>query len=458
MSGITSAGVGSGLDLESVIDAEVAQVYAPQYEQLDADIVENELEISAWGSFRSNVSGFNDVVGKLSDSDKLTNKLLTIDGVDAKESSTLNLISSDDVGEGRFSLEVRSLAASNQLQSNEFASSGSTVGTGDLTFSAGSEAFTINVDAADTLEDIRDKINASADNSSVSANIVNTSTGAVLIYENTKTGVANSLTVTSSDASLNSIASAGMTETRSASDAEVRINGLTATSDTNTFTDAIDGLTFEVTGTTTSPATLEIKKDTESTKELINSFISNYNTLVSEINRLSDPDKSAEPDDDGSGALAFEPAVRSFDMQLTQVATSYISSMPVGMQSLYDLGIELQKDGTLSLAEPTKLDKALATNYDDVEGLFAGSNGIGTQLVNLTDSYLETNGVIDSTEKTYSEKRTDLEDKEIRLDAEMAAYEASLRQKYAALDSTVAYYNNQMNYISNLFSNNSKDE
>lgn len=450
MSGITSAGVGSGIDLESVIKAEVAAAYTYKYQKLQEDELTNELQISAWGTLKAGISTFNETVEKLTSSDDFSKMQLKVNGAKAEESPILDFVSANRVTQGSFALEVKTLAQSNQLQSTFFASPSEKVGAGSLTFSAGSESFSVSISADDTLTDIRDAINAASGNSSINANIVNTKNGAVLVYDNAKTGTANALTVTTSDASLNQLASTGMTETRAANNAVISLNNMDIESDTNTFQNAVDGLSFTVKQVTTTPATLAVERDDESTRELIKDFIESYNSLVNGIKRLSNPLLSKNPATDGGGALAFDPAVRSFQRQLTQAATTYVSSNPQGMQSLYDLGIELQNDGTLTQKSTSRLDTALSSYYDDVQSLFGNADGIGTKIASLVDNYLESGGVIASTEEAQKEKRSDIEDERIRLDEEKAAFEASLRQRYAALDSTVAGYQAQLQYVSSM--------
>jgi flagellar hook-associated protein 2 len=459
MGGVTLAGVGSGLDLESIISQFVYAERLPSENRLNKRELELNSELSGVGTLKSELSKFQDVLEKLSDASSFGQRQVNFnDSLDDNERS-ISVTTTTTSASGSFNVEVVNQAKGTILGSGAFANSSATVGSGNLTFGAGSSSFQVNVDGAETLSEIRDKINSAGDNFGVSANIINSDAGAILTFESTITGSANNLTVTSDDDSLASIATAaptagaGLTQSQAADDARIRINSQLVSSDTNKFSDSIQGSSIELKGTATAGDTFSfgIETDKNSIETLLEEFVSGYNNLKDSITTLSDP---------RNGMLAFDPAVRQISSQISTFMSQEVGSATGSLKALYDIGISVNRSGKLEineLAEVTgsksgrdRLNDALENNFDQITSLLSASDGIAKVTFDYIDQFTKSKGVLSERQTSLGESLTQISDDRITLDERLTSYEQTLRQQYTALDSTIAQYNATKSYISSV--------
>ena len=176
---------------------------------------------------------------------------------------------SSDAVPGQYSLEVQNLATAATLTSAPVGSASSIIGTGTLTIAVGGTSTSINIDSTDnTLSGIASAINSAANNPGVTASIITTTAGARLVLTGTATGAANALTVTQSggDGGLSSLVydptggTTNLTQTQAATDANFSINGYAATSASNLVSNAITGVTLQLTqpSAANTPTTLTV--------------------------------------------------------------------------------------------------------------------------------------------------------------------------------------------------------
>lgn len=452
MTTITSAGIGSGLDLEGIIEAYIDAEAIPSEIRLQNKQDRLETELSGVGQLKLALESFENAVNNLSDADDF-NKQIT-----SSTSDSISLSTNGFASNGSFQVEVNQLAQASKLQSQSFTDSSDTVGSGTLTFGAGAESFDVTIDASDTLSDIRDKINESGDNFGVVVNVVNTDAGSYLTYATETTGADNALTVSTSDAALDNI-STNNTTTQTAQDAIVLIDGNTVTSDTNSFQNVVEDVTFTVSEVNTgSPATISISQDEDNGRQLIEDFVQAYNTLVGTMDYLSDPE---------NGDLAFDSSIRSLDSQLTSIVTSAVSGLSGSLTSLSDIGVTLDSSGGLEInpvgigtlpSGSESLTDALENNLNEVGEIFASDDGIATQLLTLLDSYVGTDGTVTERNSALSLEIAGIPAEYEELETRLRDYEDSLRQRFSFLDATVAQYNATSNWLTSALKLPSSDD
>lgn len=443
MASITSLGIGSGIDLEGLVTAYIDAEAIPQEIRLQEKEERLSLELSGVGSFKSALSTFNDTLEKLTSTDAF-NKQVT-----QSSSSALAVKSNGFASSGTFDIDVTQLAQGTRLNSDTFTSSSDVVGTGTLNFANGTDSFDVVIDPADTLSDIRDKINESSDNFGVTVNIVTGESGAFLVMDSQVTGEDNALVVTGSDPSLDKI-STNNTTVRNALDAKITIDGVTnVSSSTNEFKNVIEDLTLTASELTTagSPVTVSVSQDTEYGNELIDEFISGYNALVSNLTGLSAPKQ---------GRLAFDPNVRQVKQDLANTVISTVSGLTGSLSSLGDIGLELDRNGLMQKSTyssdtiqsgQAKLDNALENKLVDLGELFASPNGIATQMTEMIDGYIASDGVLTKREATLNERVSGIADEYKDLEYRLRSYEETLRKQFTFLDSTISQYNATSSYL-----------
>lgn len=190
MAGVT--GIGSGIDINSIVKALVDAERAPKQSQLDRLEKSTTSRISAIGTLRS-------VVGELSSTLQSLNKLSAFQKQTLTSSNTsiLTATSSSTLTAGQFSLQVQQLASSSKVALQSVSGgTAATFGSGTLTVSAGTASITVDVTAANnSLSGIRDAINTAGANKGLSASIVTDASGSRLILNSTKTGAGNDIEV-----------------------------------------------------------------------------------------------------------------------------------------------------------------------------------------------------------------------------------------------------------------------
>jgi flagellar hook-associated protein 2 len=436
MANITSLGIGSGLQLESIVEAYINAEAIPQEIRLQEKEERLGLELSGVGSFKSSLSSFNDILKKLTQENAFNKQTIS------SSSSAIDVKSNGFASNGDFNIEVNQLATGTRLNSQTFTSSSDVVGSGTLTFANGTDTFDVVIDPADNLSEIRDKINAQSENFGVTANIINGENSSFLVFDSQVTGLANALTVSTSDASLDAISTNNSTVT-AAQDAKITIDGTLISNSSNEFKNTIEDVTITAKELTTvgSPAVLSIAQDKESGGELIDEFINGYNSLVDELTGLGAPKQ---------GRLAFDPNVRQVKRQLADIAIQAVSGLSGSLSGLSDIGLEIDRDGRMQKSTfsstnipsgQERLDNALENNLSDLGELFASSNGIATQMADMIDGYIATDGVLTQRQTTLNERVDGIKDEWTELETRLRSYEETLRKQFSFLDTTVSQYN-----------------
>lgn len=436
MTAITSAGIGSGLDLEGIIEAFVDAESIPTEIRLQERADRLTTEISGVANYRSALSSFEDVLADISDPDAFNQQSVVASNTD------ISVDTNGFASNGTFDVAVQQLALGSRVESDpsSFSEATDTVGSGTLTFDAGGDSFSVDIEATDSLSSIRDKINESAENFGVVANVLTTDEGTFLSYTSDITGSSNTLSVSTSDASLDAISTTATVE-QAAQDAIITVNGNTVTQDTNVFQNTIEDVTITANAVSEagSPATLSISQDDENGERLLNEFINGYNSLLNTITTLSDAE---------NGALAFDSSIRQLRSQFSNILNDTVEGVSGSIQTLYDLGLTVNREGELEISTDSigsaasgreVFDNALASNLNSIAELFSADDGIATQFSTLIDSYNnEADGSLSLRQDSLNESFDGIEGELLDLQDRLASFEETLRARFTALDTTVA--------------------
>ncbi len=376
--GISSLGIGSGLDINGMISQLIAAEGQPKTARLDRKEAELQAQISAMGSVSAVLSDLQSTVTALTDSSEFFS-------LKAKSSNTdlFTATAGSEAVEGIYSIEVQQLAEAQSLATTASVTDLSQIiGTGTLSFSFASDGYTATetVDITDgTLTGIRDAIN-SAD-IGVDANIVFDGTNYRLVL-NAQTGTDNAMRITVSDNAdssntdnaglsmlyFNGTSGTNMEETNTAQDAQISIDGIQVTSASNTITTAISGVTIELEKAELNTiSTLTVSQDTSSLVSKVSDFIDSFNMVAQTIKDLT----YYNPDTEESGLMIGDATLRGIDTSLRRVLGRMVGSVTDTYNSLANLGITTERDGSLSF-DSSKLEAALADNPEQVAAIFAG--------------------------------------------------------------------------------------
>jgi flagellar hook-associated protein 2 len=466
---ISSAGIGSGLDVASI----VTQLMA--VEQRPLTLLQDQA--SSLNSRLSNVGKMQGYFSTLRDtSNALTSTTLWGSTIaTSADTAAVKVSTSTGAVAGNYAVNVSRLAVGQTVTSTALASSSSTLSEGTLTIElgsygsgdpaadfstkSGSSALSIAIGPGETsLAGIRDKINAAG--AGVTATLVTDASGTRLSLRSKDTGAENafrvSVTETSDDGDpatgLSSLAydatatSSAMARTTSAANANLTINGIAVTSASNTLSNVVDGLTLTLAKTTTSDVDVSVAEDTASVKTAVTNFVSAFNTLASFIRTQT----AYNADSKSGGALQGDSATLSLQNQLRGVLNEG-SSASSTWSRLSDIGIAIKSDGTLETND-TKLDNALGNLPElkkllSTDGTTTGESGFVRRFKRVADAALGNDGVFESRSAGIRSSVARNSKSQEAMQLRLTQTEARLRSQYSALDTKMASLNNLSSYM-----------
>ncbi|QDF67693.1 flagellar hook protein FliD [Shewanella sp. SNU WT4] len=435
---LTATGLGSGLDINNIVKVLVDAEKLPKEAAFNKAEDQIKAKVSAIGKLKSALSTFQDALAKLQDGKNLNPRTVSTGN------STYFTASADKFAQsGSYSIKVEQLAAAHKVGGAFTTSASSTVGEGSLTFGVAGKQFSVNIAATNDLNDIATTINTASDNVGVSASVVTTNGGSRLVFSSKETGLANAMTVTATDTTgtgLNDMFNGvNQSELQPAKNAIVYIDNQRLDSASNTLSSAITGVSVKLTDADVNKtSTLTVSLDTATVKSNVQEFVDSYNSLMTEVNRLSayDVDKKT------AAALQGDSMVRSLESQLRSMASQRVTTDGKST-ALYDIGIGIDRYGKMSV-DNTKLDKSIATNMSGIEGLFATKDtGLANKLDTMVKTYVKSGGVIDGQNKSYTSQQQRLTDQKEAFARKMTQLQARLTKQFNAMDLVVGRLNAQ---------------
>ncbi len=448
--GITASGVGSGLDINGLVSQLVAAEARPMA-ALKSQQKTYNAKLSAYGQLNSSLASFQDALKTLSGS-----------GLSAYAASTtatqFTTTAGSAASSGNYAIAITNLAQAHKLCSPGYASSSTSLGNGTLAISVAGAAPITLAPTSNSLQDLADAINAS--NSGATASIISdgSANGKRLAISASTTGAASSITLTGTgDLAAFSYDPAApvqfgydvlnnppavMSQTQAAQNAELSIDGLKVTSASNTISDAIKGVTLNLTQTTTAPVSLAITRDSASIKTAINTFVKAYNDLKGTAGSLTAWGEAGK----SGGTLKGDSGPMAMVSQLRSEMTKAVSGAGV-FDTLSDIGLSFQKDGSLTVSD-TKLQAALDTGSADLKKLFNVADGVATRLTTRLATVMGENGLFTTRTSGIQASLRSLDRRSESMQARLDAVEQRFRKQFTALDATLSRMQNTSTYLS----------
>lgn len=467
---VSSLGVGSGLDLNglltSLMQAEQQPLIALQTKEASY-----QARISALGSLKGALSslqtaaqGFIPATGQTALNKYASFSASVADTTIASASAAAGAVA------GTYSLEVSTLAGAHRLTSPDstdvtgtaaltagLAAGGTLkIELGALTGTSPTVAFAadaarelnVTVAAGATLEDVRDAINTAATDGRVSATIVNGTNGKQLVLSSAKTGTENVMKLSGiggldfdpAGAGSGALSQAAANGGQEASNAAFKLNGIAATSSTNTVTGVLDGVTLTLNKTNVgAPTNLTVTKDsTTALTAAVNSFVKAYNDAAKSMKDLGYYDAGTKK----AGALQGDGTLRSAQNQVRGLLQTTAGGTSA-YQTLSDIGVSLQKDGTLKL-DTTKLNAAVAADYAGVTNLVST---VGSRFKDGLEGLVGTSGNITAATDSANRLIKDIGKRQNALADRLTQIEARYRKQFSALDSLISSMNQTSSWL-----------
>lgn len=470
---LSSPGIGSGLNVNSIVNSLVSAEKDPKTQILDAQQAKLQAQVSAFNNLKTSLTSLQSALSPLKIDSTYQGRSTTI-GDSTLFSATASSISDP----GNHTIEVNQLAQAQSLSSpaaSAYTDPTSTVTAsgGTLTFNFGTTTYdpnasppvaysfaadsnkqpvSVDIKAGATLSDVRDAINNA--NVGVQASIVDDGSGYRLVMKSASTGAANSFQVSVSEAGSNPTntdtsglsvlafngSAQNLEQNVAAQDAQLKIDGLSITRDSNTVDGAIHGVTLSLTKAAPgTPTDLTISATSDTAVKSVQDLVTALNDTVKNIQS----DTSYNSQTGVSGVLLGDSSLRSLNSQLNQIIGNPVSGAGLSYDSLASLGVSVQKDGTYSV-DATKLQAALSANPDQVKTLVQTVSG---KLDTFVNNWVGSNGMVDGRVNSLNDQLTSLSNQRTQLDTQMTALQNRLLAQYSALDTLVATMKTTSDYL-----------
>lgn len=343
-------------------------------------------------------------------------------------------------------------------------------GVGLLSIASGENNFDVIISPTATLAEVRDAINDQEDNKSVIATIITDDLGQHLVLSAKKTGIDNKVTVTvdAANTGLSRLAyqpnntlpnfATNLTQVTEAKNASITIDGtLVVTSNTNTFTNVIDGIDITAkkihdtdgVGDDDDISQISISEDNSNVAKGLTAFVESYNELFKLSNNLGRSSK------DGVGPLAGDSLLRGLMGKLRTLLSTPQDSGGGNKLTLSDLGVSVDQYGVYSI-DSAKLNKSIDDDAEGVQQFLIGTDskpGLATGIEKLTNFYTQSGGLLASRVSSDEDKLKDIDDERVSFTRKIAALEGRLLAQYNAMDLLVANLTSTGSYIQAQLSN-----
>ena len=398
---ITSLGVGSGIDVQGLVDKLVSAEGDPVTKKLDRKEAEIVDSLTALGVFQGALTEFQSSLAGLKDAKAFTNMSLKLSSDDV-----LNASISGEPEAGRYDIEVERLAQQHRLVSGTFASDVEAIGTGSLSLQFGevnaAGDFIVNPRRPvknifitrdnNSLRGIQSAIN-NAD-AGVKASVLRVGKGFRLILSSELPGATNSIRVKvndddSQDTDLSGLSTlsyepgalpnqgTNLRQTSEALNAIIRIDGVEIESPENTIDDVIYGITLNLDANSVGQSVeLNVFHDKAEVASAIGEFVTQYNNFIERSNELTKYD----PETQEAAPLANDSSVRSVLSQIRRELGSSFAGVNSQYVSLSSLGIDTQRTGTQTI-DTNKVQAAIENNIVEVSQLFSKTGSTSDSLV-----------------------------------------------------------------------------
>ncbi|WP_213990981.1 flagellar filament capping protein FliD [Sodalis sp. dw_96] len=477
---ISSLGVGSGLDLSSLLTS----LQTNEEEALTPITTKQTAEntkLTAYGTLTSALEAFNTASAALANPTLYTEQV-------ASTNDAFTATVGTGATSGSYSINISQLAQAQSLVSGQTFSSISTqlgtTGAANRTLSiqVGTGA-AVNVSLSDSQTSMSGLISAiNGANAGVTASYVQSGdSGYQLVITSNASGASSNINMSvSGDDSLNAIlgysssadvtsstgtsttattgTGSGMSQTVAGQDALLTVNGVSIDRSSNTISNVPQGVTLTLNSTTSSTQNLNLRQSVTDADSAIDDWVSAYNSLLTTFNTLGQYTAvtAGQSQSSTNGPLLGDSVLDSVENQVKSALTTAQSSST--FQVLSQLGITQDATtGELSTNETTLVDN-LTNNTSQVSAFFVGdgkSTGLATQMVNITNDFTGTSGVISGAEAGVNSVLTDLGKQYTQVQDKITSDIARYQTQFTNLDVLMSSLQQTSNFLTQQFDSSS---
>jgi flagellar hook-associated protein 2 len=436
---ISFGGLATGLDTNAIISA-IMEAERQPLVRMEKEKEYLASRLQAFSQFESKLTALSASIAEINGVDKL-GSYTTRSGSD--DFFSLAVEDSTQAATGSYQLEVVNLAKVEKDVSNGYADANEGIfRQGRVTI----EGNNIEIARNSSLNDIRDAINQADQDfeTGVTANTIFDGTNYRLVL--TGPDAATDFSLSTQGLRVSGQPSLSFTTTQNAELAEVTLDGITITSGSNRIDNAIPGISIDLLKENTPGESTTISIDTDFTEisakmEALTAAYNDINTFISE--------------QEGSD-WASDPAFRSVTRNLRNLLITNFGGTGT-FNHLVDIGFKTDPNTGLLSVDSTKLNDALANDYDGVEALLLG-DGVNTGMFDRFNSYLDTwtdtfNGLYASKKQSHDSAVKSLDLSIERMELRLEKREQTLMAQFAAMEDLVNSMNSTSSYLSQQLAN-----
>jgi flagellar hook-associated protein 2 len=460
---ISALGAGSGMDVKALANSLVDAERAPRKDIIDKKISKSEAGISGYSAIKFVFEGLKTSLMDIKDQSDFSS--ITPRN---SQSAAFTVTASATASAGSHTVNVTSLAKAERKLTAGLATTATPINNGEafnlnLTIHGGANQPISVAAGKDTPSGIVAAINEA--NLGVKAQLVNTGeagapykimvtgqTGALNDFELSAEPVAPATTLSAETSVLFN------TRLQSAANGVVSVDGMNLTPSSNQLTDLIPGVTLDLYATTTGDASVDLIRDTSSVKTKVAALVKAYNDANTMLNTVSDAKSSVET---YGGSLAGNSVVNSLRTQMRELIFPSTGAVSNELVSLRDIGLSLDKDGTMTL-DNVKLDQVLSTRFDEAVTMLTGnsenlsayssapSGAVGAAFKGIS-AMLSSTGTVSQQSTNLTKRITEYKDELAKLETRMTQLLERYNQQFGAMESIVGQSKSLRTSLSSTF-------
>jgi len=457
---ISSLSAGSGVDVAALAQNLVNAERVPQENAINAKITKNDGRVSGITASMFMLSELNTALADLKDK-KDFNSIAVSGG----NSSAYTITPGTSTTLGDYGVQVVSLYKAQKTISGAFNST-----TVPLN---GNAAFKVNLTINGVAQSVIsvtnptpagmvDAINTA--NLGVKASMVNTGTTDSPAYKVVLTGASGANGAFTAEAvqtdgsPLTGTGASFGTTLQTATDAEVKVNGVTYKRSTNAITDVVTGATINLKASSSSEDVVSLTRDTSALQAKFEKVVTAYNDAQSLFKEVTNPKSTL---DTYGATLVGDATIRSVASRLRSVFMGTSSTPGTSVNQLWQMGITFDATGVMKL-DSTKLDSALTGNFDDVVKTLTGNYDdlskysparagfFGDATYKIT-SWVSPTGVLATQSDSVTKQTTGYKESLTKLDTRMQTLLTRYNKQFASMQSFVGSANAQKTSLKSTF-------
>jgi len=454
---ISSVGIGSGLDVKSMI-TQLTDLEKQPLKALQTQADKLQTQLSTVGQIKSKVGDLVTAVTGLS-------SVVGWKGVSVSNSnpSAVSVTASAGALATSYSVSVSRLAKAQTLSLSTSApaldnrlAAASQAGYGQLTITVGGVAKVVSIPQGEgTLTQIASKINATS-GIGVSAAIMRDGSGLDnLIITSKTTGSGGAITIAATEGGVDSNlsrftyggSSPQMVASQPAEDALGTINGVSVTSSSNSFSSVLPNVSMTFSQVTTSPVQVVVSQDKDSITKNLTKFVDAYNSVNALLNDSTKYDIATKT----AGVLQGDAVINGLSIAFRKLLGSSASTGST-FTNLASVGISAKLGGDLSV-DTDKWSAAMG-DLPNLQLLFTAyngsdaTNGIALTIKSFANGLLGSDGGVTNKTSAIQKniKNNTAEQDKVNKKASLA--QDRLNKQYSALDGKMSSLNSLSSYVS----------